>query len=608
MKKSVKVFSLLVLSTLLLCCSVIVLFSFSNKTVKADTSDKNGIFSVDSTQMGIHLVPVQNEYTVNTSLRFNFSLDNVNYDDIYARTNDYYWTNAFGMKFLKDDIFYENVITLKRANSDGSKTALAQLAVNYTIIEVEDGILFQRTVWTKKLNYCDEIFDENCWNVNEEAILADNYTILENAKALHDKYKNAGYTFVSGQIISEDGWLFYDFTDSSEKPCWMIDIFNISDYTQYCVEYSYNFNEYDHTNGIYDYYKTTSGSVESTAVSIYSKICEQKESGEFENNLDIVITHLQSIYDKGNTQKVNIEYLVPIEGTPFATKKSETVEVPVINNTLELDDVYGYLNVKTLDIYDAHVKSFTYRNGVYVADYYKSFWLKATTVEGNQVNYFNDFNKSYQEYYYSYVENGVFDNGVYEFMFNSMLEKYPALLPYQTAPDKVYGLWGMAVLPETYSIDSIWKDLFSTETTKGEQVSMFSFKRQLSISEYNALLTTYEYNWLEKVWNNLGGFVEGMYSINYLFYAEPGTEISWIDLTGQTQDKEDVKEPDNPGIVGGTINDVTTDVGDVFSGIYDVTIGRLAKANGWVSIAVIVAVVAVGVLIYSKLKGKKKRR
>ena len=325
---------------------------------------------------------------------------------------------------------------------------------------------------------------------------------------------------------------------------------------------------------------------------------------------------------------VFVNYLEPIKGTPFAKKIREAISVPVAKDengkllVVYLDDVLSALGKDSISIFGAGIKKIsrpTEDSVDFQVDYYRQFWMRAITTDGNYVDSFSDINKSFKTYYHSFVENGVITEDVYEYMYNSLLTKYKTeLAPYQDKPQDVYGLWGMAILPETYTINSLWKDCFRTETTKGEQVAMFTYRSNMKYNEYEALTKTYEYSWIERAWQAVSGFVAGStYPADYyLFYAKPGTTAAWLDYTGDVKNEEDLKDnPDKDGIIGGIIGDVGENVGDIVEGGKDVvnnflgTIkdGGMFMTSGYFLFPAL-GVVLIGAIVFIIIKNTKKKR
>lgn len=627
MTKSIKNLLLVILSTLLVFSSVILLFP--TNTAKAEDgatpsdklSDNNFAFMLGA---GLNPGTENGVFELGYRLTLNNYKDNI--DSITSLLGQQTYVNQFGMR-TRNKSFFANTFTVSRYNIDTTSTELYSVTIAYSYDYSQRGHIFQNAkcnglamvVGTKKLSYCDETLNykhsDNEWTNEKYIIGALQYTNNSLCSAL-EYVVNNGYSVTEYNLVTDDAWIFNDFSNSTENPVITISAVCGSPFVEYFLTYNYRMDVLDF-HGSYENtqkYKTSmSGTINSDSRSAYYILNKMNENNQLENYYtQEQIVYINEILTAGAMQTVNIEYLIPIKGTPFATKTRVQAEVPVISGTIKLDDVYAYLGIETMDCYDAHVKSFEFvTDNLYVARYYKSSWLKAITVDGNAVDYFHDINKSYADYYGTYVELGVFSESVYEYMFSKILSTYPQLEDYQTTPENVYGLWGMAVLPETYSINAMWKNLFGAETTRGEFVATFTTRKLLTLSEYNGLLSTYEYAWLQQAWNMYAGFVNGTYADYYMFYMEPGTSVSFLDLAGNTEDPDDVLKGDNNnGVVGGFIQDVGKDLKNVFDNVWGTVTGILKTPTGLVSVVVIVLA---GVVAFSFIKtggksGGKRRR
>ena len=512
----------------------------------------------------------------------------------------------------------------------GDKTAIQEIVITYSFAGTDlvngfahfnENDKIYRTVLVKALSYVGDDGNGNITGLDylyENNCFSSNYTIETNSDYSDrvDSYVKDGYTVLRNELVTYDGWLF-NYNEGEGTPNFNISVRTISPFVNYYIQFKYDYKEFDSPAWTGPVYINTTNTLQTNARSIYYILNGMNNNGVLENYFPegtTGYTQATSILNSGlENSKINVvvKWLVPIEGTPFATRSQASIRVPLYNGKLNLDEVYSALGVKTLDCYDAHLKEFKSESGgVYVAVYYKSSWLKTVTPDGNSFNYFNDFNKSYFEYYHKYVSEKVISEDVYDYMYNTMLTKYPELKPYTTTPENVFGLWGMAVLPESYTIESMWANLFTPTATKGEHVTNFSVTKLMTIEEYNALLKAYEYNWLKIAWNNVGGFLEGMYATHYFFYMQPGTEISWIDQSGQIKDDDDAKEPNQKGAVGGFISGLFQDVGDVFNNAWDLVVGTLKKPVGLTSVLVIAGAGLVAFVLLNKTGGKSggKRR
>lgn len=319
---------------------------------------------------------------------------------------------------------------------------------------------------------------------------------------------------------------------------------------------------------------------------------------------------IREIIKSPTVKDVKIKYLEQIGDTPFAHSVEKTVKVPVVSGGVYADDIFAYLGVNNLNVVDSYAQKFERDANIsdlYVAKYYTSAWLRAVTVDGNYIDYFSDFNKSYEEYFGGYVQRGVIQQGLYEWIFDKLLiAKYPDVGKY--TPDEVYGLWGFAVVPETYSLNSLWAEMFRAKTDKGNLTSCFEYQSLITFEEYSALQEEYDYTWLQRAWSGIAGFVSGgtWQASYYIFYAEPGTEVSWIDQSGEN-DEEGIKDKDQEGNLEEEVKDDLEDIKEITDGAWDSITGLfkgIFNNTGTMLLSgVIIAGVVVGViLIVKKLK------
>ena len=611
MTKSIKNLLLVVLSALLVFSSVILLLPTS--TAKAEKlKDDNNIFEIYSgAQFTLQDTTATEITKENITLDFSIALNNTNYADLNTRLGIITYNKTLGGTAVKD-FYYDHYFTLCRVNHDGTTTNVSEMVISYYPISVNFTPHLVRSILTKNLSYSNDAFDvEGIINRNACFSYGEDLGHVYYPSRFGDNFSGFCWDINYYNDYSE-AWLF---SDNFGTPTFNISVKPQSLYNQYYIDYRYDYKEFDYKPFIGNpVYSQVSGTMESSHRSVCSILERMNEAGTL-NTLPntSLINSANAIIDSGleeNKVDVMIQWLVPIDGTPFATEKREKAKIPLNKEKIDLEDVYSALSVDSLDCFTCHVKGLKKVNDVYVAQYYKSSWLKVVTPGGETLDYFNDINLSYYDYYYQYVKSKLFTEEVYEFMYSCLLTKYPNLKTYQTSPEKVYGLWGMAVVPKDYTIDSLWANVFGTDATKGEHVTNFSFTKLMTSDEYNALLKSYEYTWLKTAWNNVAGFFEGMYATHYLFFMEPNTQVSWIDQSGQIEDEDDAKEPNQSGAVGSFMSGLFQDVGEVFNNVWDLVVGTLKKPVGLSSVLVIVCAGIVVFVLLNKSGGKSggKRR
>ena len=361
-----------------------------------------------------------------------------------------------------------------------------------------------------------------------------------------------GYDYESNTLdTSTDAYEWYDsFTSSLKDDGWTFEneasFDNGSSYINYTGEDELNLYVQLETTSVYNYYFIMfinslamsfdeSFFIISSLVSVHDVLTQMNTLSSFENELDSsMVEEAYYIVNDSSKRDVIVEYLVMLEDTPFAIKKQSKINVSVINNNIKASDVAKALGYKNMGVMQSYCGDFIYNSqkGIFTTTYQKSIWLSAKTVDGNNVNYFLDCNLSYYDYYYQFVEDGIFSNDLYEYTFNRMQLDYPILSSYK--PHEIYGYFGFISIPNTYSVNALWEEMFGSNTTFDGILYKYKFTENLKFDSYNKLLNDYQYGWLEIAWNDVAGFVSGStWSADYyLFYTDVETSEAFIAENG----------------------------------------------------------------------------
>jgi len=228
---------------------------------------------------------------------------------------------------------------------------------------------------------------------------------------------------------------------------------------------------------------------------------------------------------------VDVSYLKQIGNAPFAEKitTSATIKYNGTPNTIPTDDVEAALGIDTSCLLSTPKYYERQDNGSYMAVYPNSVWLEARTVDGNRKDFFLDLNLSYKKYFHKMVDDGVFSEDLYEYIFfTQMYNAYPELKNNRYQPENVYGYFGYVVIPTTYTWNEAFKRIFDTQTQFAGLVKAFDYPSNLSLYAYETLLDEYNYSWLEQVWNGIAGFVEEWPACHYLLYADCTTNEAGV--------------------------------------------------------------------------------
>lgn len=312
---------------------------------------------------------------------------------------------------------------------------------------------------------------------------------------------------------------------------------------------------------------TSFSCIDSSVVSVADVLGNMQQKDGFGSLSSTKQTEAEKILTEGSYETVQIQYLKRIGETPFAESVTEYVSVPVVNQVIKPQDVATSLGVATLAVMQSACESFTYdsKDNIYRAKYLKSVWLSAKTADGNNKDYFLDCNVSYKDYYHQLVDDGIFDEGAYEWLLNRIFDKFPDVYNAGITADNLYGYFGYVVMPETHTINEWLFDMFDGGQSHFEgTVDQFCTQQQLEWDSYKKLLDDYEYTWLEKAWNAVAGFVQGSdyNAYHYFFYVDSGITEAFIANNGASSIY------DNMSHFGITTKEAVEDIADAISDLW----------------------------------------
>ena len=308
----------------------------------------------------------------------------------------------------------------------------------------------------------------------------------------------------------------------------------------------------------------------------------------------------------GDYRRVTIRYLERIGDSPFAKEVENEVYIPVYaDNRIDVKDVCAALGYKAFGVMQSYCDRFDYQDGVYVAYYYKSVYFKPITVDGNspKENMYLDINNSFEDYYKPFVRSDgddqtkPFDQSTYEYFWNKIHYNFPETA--NVKADELHGYWGMVALPETYSFNALWKELFGIDQTFEGVLEKIKVDQNLDWTAYDNLLKDYGYWWLERAWNTVVGFVAGMrYEADfYMLYVDSGVTEAFLADSGATDFNDD------DGAFGNSVEGVIDWAGTIFDGFSD--IGKVVMlVIGIILLVIILAVVIflVKVFVFTPVK------
>lgn len=382
-----------------------------------------------------------------------------------------------------------------------------------------------------------------------------------------------------------DGGLFVDGKNEAS-----LIVENVNPAAKYQIRFDYVYHNSTNSNnfGGASYNDIQTDSCKSEAVSFLDVLTNIKGSSEgfagfFENagfssvEYNPAIAAAETLLNGSRIADITVRYKKRIEGTPFAEGLEKVVSVPVWGDEGEefvnLSDVQEAFGTESLEeLYTTPEEIEKIDSTVFDVVYHFSGWLRMINNDGLYVDYFASINESFETYYDKYVKAGALRKSAYSYIFNELIKEYPILEKYSTKEDQVYGLWGMLILPKTYSLNDFAAEFLQPNITKGEHVTMFTFKHDITYEEYQILQEEFDFGGLASAWNNVAGFVEGggAYQATYhIVYLNPETSMSWLDLRGEVKDDDDMKEPPKGGFIDNFFKDITGSIGGFLGGIFD---------------------------------------
>ncbi len=408
-----------------------------------------------------------------------------------------------------------------------------------------------------------------------------------------------GYTQISRQTYTEGVSLI---GEKSTGNNFNIIIANINDYYQNVfLEFSYRYVWCSNQNVFNIEYDTVSNednplrSDTRSCYYMYKRLCETN-SPSWDELMTKTNGYCLEVINNYETKNITVEYLVPIENTPFATTVSKDISVRFVD-TLTNEQVYSALCVENVDVYKSQGYEFQYDSatGKYKAYYLPDVWIRGITVGGNYEDYFLDLNKSYYDYFHPFVNAGIMDNALFEWYYNQMIVKYPEID--EIPMEDLHGYFGFLAIPSEYSLAELWQYMFhgSTTNTYG-MIGLFQYESLLSYESYQKLLGDYQYTWLERAWSGIAGFVSGSsYSAKYyMIYGESDVDGLAAENNGQTPDD--------------TQSAIKEDVDNFFDNVGD-KINSLFQGNNTVKTLIIILIVTILVILVVKIiqtiKGNK---
>ncbi len=311
--------------------------------------------------------------------------------------------------------------------------------------------------------------------------------------------------------------------------------------------------------GKYDDNKETNR-IDSKIVSVYDIVKQMQERDELDYLNEDQQARATELLTDATIKKIQVSWLEEIEGTPFATKHYDWVEIPVASNMVSPSDVATTLGKESFAVGSSMCQYFKEDSatGIYNAYYLKNIWLSSKDANGNSMNLFLDINKSYKDYYYPFLRDGIFTQGMYEWFWSTMITKYPQISNIDDS--ELYGYFGYTSVPYTYTLSQLVYEMFDGSPNMDGVVRYFSYRDNLSYESYMKLLDDYDYGWLSKAWNTIAGFIAGCNypADHYFFYCDGTQDNAFIAENGA----EDINDNKSSFIHG--VEDVFESIGGLF--------------------------------------------
>ena len=333
--------------------------------------------------------------------------------------------------------------------------------------------------------------------------------------------------------------------------------------------------------------------------------------------------HWISVFNVSGTAKdtITFKYLVPIEGTPFATRETVTLELilSVREEDTDGDGIKEQILVRDDKAIFNTFRSYAIKhniplsimgsvaNGVefvdehYTLEYMNDAWIREedhAEMDYYMVRYYGglsvqlssmdakrmymglDINRSYGDYFHAetYTVDNTHSFQVDELLSGANGSSLSAVLYTQINryyfegtdraipnPMDLYGYFGLAVVPDTHSLNSLANNLFDMEYgTMGSGLVGRMFKKknistELGDGVYAALLQSYGYGIADSHWQAFLSWFGGYTGNIIMFYATYADDASrLISFTGDGGDANDSNELWVNGLQKGLGNMVQT--------------------------------------------------
>lgn len=546
--KRKNLFFTLSISILLLVLSIIC-FVPTTMVAKAETTEED--ISVQSDVSTDDVRTRFKEYTSDYVIS-NICLDTQYYDSSVVndtnngilKDNVYSWSNGANVmnnninelvftlnlrnpSFYLNSKFCEYYFSIYRASKDGS-TSEKLFCVRYVGCWKSGTTDPIWAVGVKQFTFSDEVFslvgiDKNVYSTADR----DDYYSYSSNEWIINYMENSGYTLVrlnASSSLTTNALTFYG--DIEKYIHLVVETSHLTD--EYFVELGWNYTDTDDNS--YD----VGTPITSRCVSVYDIVKQMNDRHELSYLTEEMQTQATLLINDGTTQKVQVAWLERIGETPFARKRYDYVEVPIVNSMISPSDVANALGIETFAVGQSSCQYFKEdtSTGIFNAYYLKNVWLSSKDANGSSMNLFLDINVSYKDFYYPFVRDGIFTQGMYEWFWSTMIVKYPEISGIDDGD--LFGYFGYTSVPYTYTLNQLIYELFDGSPNMDGVVRYFSYREDLDYDSYIKLLNDYQYGWLSKAWNTVAGFLSGSKypADHYFFYCDGEEDNAFIGENG----------------------------------------------------------------------------
>lgn len=466
-------------------------------------------------------------------------------------------------------------------------------------------------------------FEENAWNESALNILTPQLlpqdvlyeSDFEKAKYVDDFFlKASGYSkhkvLLEGirwndpQGADEPHCDPFEFDDSNDTPVLRVSVKVSSIQAKY-------FLKADYVVKLNDYGVDVDGNLTSPARSAYSVLSAIEAQGKLESEFPTAesVSSAREVLAQANAPKeITLRYLEEIPETYLAVERTATVAVPVLNESIGIDDVLEKLNKQTLKVHNAYVEGFEANaDGTeWTALYYRSVHLRTKTVDGggHAVDMFLDINNSYSDYFKivaTTIKNG---QDLYGYMWNELINEYPVLEKAEYSQENVHGFFGVVWIPSLSMFESFNAAAAALFNVKNDEIGFikaFKGTRAITYTEHTNLMAEYNYSWMSTAWSKIVNFatLENVMAEYYFFVAKPMSYTA-ISKTGSGG------KDDNDGALEEILRDPLGAIGDLLGDFFGVGegVGGVAKRVSSLLIVLAVGFGIVYVIAYFRGGGK----